>query len=212
MSKLLEYLGFGGGNEGKYPPKDQGRRGVWLAVLAALGAIILIFSWLMGSGQGTGDPSRQTQQQESKVTAAPDQTVSGMTAEEEQLGRKLCEMLRQVEGAGRVEVSVRLSGTTRSEYAVNNNTGKKTTQEKDQGGGTRTTTEDTGSSQLVMNRNGSGGEQPVVERETAPQIAGVLVVADGASDARVKAKLYEATRVAVGAEPQKILVLPMERR
>ena len=212
MSKLLEYLGFGGGNESKYPSKDQGRRGIWLAVPAALGAAILIFSGVIGSVLGTGESTRQTQQQESKVNAAPDQAVSGMTAEEEQLGKKLCEMLRQVEGAGRVEVSVRLSGTTRSEYAINNTTGKKTTQEKDQGGGTRTTTEDTGSSQLVMNRNGSGGEQPVVEREIAPQIAGVLVVADGASDAGVKAKLYEATRVAVGVEPQKILVLPMERR
>ncbi|NLJ75776.1 MAG: hypothetical protein GX325_00745, partial [Peptococcaceae bacterium] len=52
----------------------------------------------------------------------------------------------------------------------------------------------------------------VIERQEAPHIAGVLVVAEGAVDARVKAKLYEATRVAVGVEPQRILVLPMERR
>lgn len=212
MSKLLEYLGFGKGNENKFPAKEQGRRGIWLVILAALGVAILIFSALIGSGQDTRRPAGQTPQQESNVNAAPEQARSEMTAEEEQLGSKLCEMLRRVEGAGRVEVSVRLSGTTRSEYAVNGTTGKKTTEEKDQGGGTRTTTEDTGSSQLVMNRNGSGSEQPVVERQTAPQIAGVLVVADGAGDARVKAKLYEATRVAVGVEPQKILVLPMERR
>jgi stage III sporulation protein AG len=38
------------------------------------------------------------------------------------------------------------------------------------------------------------------------------VVAEGASEARVKAKLFEATRVALGIEPQKIMVLPMERR
>lgn len=211
MSKLLEYLSFSGGKESKFPPKDQGRRGLWLIVLAVLGVTILIFSGVTGSLWDTGKSTGQIPQQDSSATAVPNQAGSGMTAEEEQLGQKLCEMLRQVEGAGRVEVSVRLSSTTRSEYAVNNTTGKKTTQEKDQGGGTRTTTEDTGSSVLVMNRNGSG-EQPVVERETAPQIAGVLVVADGASDARVKAKLYEATRVAVGVEPQKILVLPMERR
>jgi stage III sporulation protein AG len=212
LSKLLEYLGFSGQNESKFPSKEQGRRGIWLIVLAALGVTILIFSGVISSVQGTGQPTGQTPQQESNVTAVPDQASSGMTAEEEQLGRKLCEMLRQVEGAGRVEVSVRLSGTTRAEYAVNNTTGKKITQEKDQSGGTRTSTEDTDSGVLVMNRSGNGSEQPVVERETAPQIAGVLVVADGASNAKVKAKLYEATRVAVGVEPQKILVLPMERR
>ncbi len=212
MSKLLEFLGFDRRNESKLPAKDPGGRGIWLVVLAALGVAILIFSAVIGPDHDPGYSTGQTPPQESNVNAAPEQARSAMTAEEEQLGSKLCEMLRQVEGAGRVEVSVRLSGTTRSEYAVNDTTGKKLTEEKDQGGGTRTTTEETGSSQLVMNRSGSGGEQPVVERQAAPQIAGVLVVADGAGNARVKAKLYEATRVAVGVEPQKILVLPMERR
>jgi stage III sporulation protein AG len=135
-----------------------------------------------------------------------------MSAEEEKISKKLCEMLRQVEGAGKVEVSVRLSGSTKEEYAVNTTTGKKTTQERDQTGGTRVITEDSSSGQLVMNRSGSGGEQPVVEREAAPQVAGVLVVAEGASEAKVKAKLFEATRVSLGIEPQKIMVLPMERR
>ncbi|MCL6639637.1 MAG: hypothetical protein K6T80_08185, partial [Firmicutes bacterium] len=117
----------------------------------------------------------------------------------------------RVEGAGRVEVSVRLQASTRAEYAVNTTSGKKTTQEKDQSGGSRVITEDTGSGQLVMNRSGQGIEAPVVERETAPQVAGVLVVAEGAGDAAVKAKLFEASRVALGIEPQKILVVPMER-
>jgi stage III sporulation protein AG len=111
-----------------------------------------------------------------------------------------------------VQASVRLSGSAREEYAINTTTGKKTTQERDQTGGTRLTTEDTSSGQLVMNRSGTGGEQPVVERAAAPQVAGVLVVAEGASEARVKAKLFEATRVALGIEPQNIMVLPMERR
>lgn len=212
MSKLFEYLGLGGKNDSKAPAKDQGQRGLWLAALGALGVAIIIFSGVFSGARDTGQTTGQTPPGESSVSAGPEQSGSEMTAEEEQLGKKLREMLSQVEGAGRVEVSVRLSGSTMSEYAVNNTTAKKTTQEKDQSGGTRTTTEDTGSSQMVMNRSGTGGEQPVVERQTAPQIAGVLVVADGAGDAAVKAKLYEATRVAVGVEPHKILVLPMERR
>ena len=95
---------------------------------------------------------------------------------------------------------------------MNTTTGKKTTQERDQTGGTRLTTEDSGSDQLVMNRSENGEERPVVEREVAPQVAGVLVVAEGAGDSRIKARLFEATRVALGVDPQKILVLKMERR
>lgn len=210
MSKLLEYFGFGGKVTEGFFSKEKGRRNLWLAGLAALGVALLILSGTSG-GKSGGSMSTGKQPSQQEAAHVREQPVNGMTAEEDQLGKKLCEMLKQVEGAGRVEVSVRLSGSTRAEYAVNTTTGKKTTQEKDQSGGTRITTEDSGSGQLVMNRNGAGGEQPVVEREVAPQIAGVLVVAEGAGDARVKAKIFEATRVALGVDPQKILVLPMER-
>lgn len=207
MRKVLEFFGFGGQGKNRFPSKDQGRRNLWLAGLAAIGIMLLVFSGLSGGSP----PARQSSQQEKPVPPAQG-VKSNMYLEEEQLGKKLCEMLRQVDGAGQVEVSVRLSGSTRAEYAVNTTTGKKTTQERDQSGGTRLTTEDTGSGQVVMNRNGVGGEEPVVEREVAPQVAGVLVVAEGARDARVRAKLFEAAQVALGIEPQKILVVPMERR
>ena len=207
MRRILEFFGLGG--QKGVPFKEQGRRNLWLAGLAALGVFMLVFSGLVG---GRNTARQQTSLPETSAPLTKSQAKGGMSAEEENLGRKLCEMLKQVEGAGGVEVSVRLSSSTRSEYAVNTTTGKKTTQERDQSGGTRLITEDTGNDQLVMNRNGSGGEQPVVERELAPQVAGVLIVADGAGDSRVRAKLFEATRVALGIEPQKIIVLPMERR
>ncbi|NLI11989.1 hypothetical protein [Pelotomaculum propionicicum] len=206
MRKLLDLFGFGGKSEDGFFAREKNRRNLWLAGLAAVGVALLVLSGINGvKAGGQQDVVQQT-------SPAREHFTGGMTAEEEQLGKKLCEMLRQVEGAGRVEVSVRLSGSTRSEYAVNVTTGKKTTQEKDQAGGTRVTTEDSGSEQLVMNRGGNGGEQPVTEREVAPQIAGVLVVAEGAVDSRVKAKIFAAAQVALGVEPQRILVLPMERR
>jgi len=50
----------------------------------------------------------------------------------------------------------------------------------------------------------------VVQMETASRIAGVLVVARGASNPQVKERLFEAVRVALNVEPHKILVLPGE--
>ncbi|HBC93547.1 MAG TPA: hypothetical protein DCZ10_11805 [Pelotomaculum sp.] len=208
MKRFFDFLRPGGQANNGFPAKDLFRRNLWLAGLAALGIVMLLFS-----GTGRENPAEKTaERSELPAATTSDQAGNGMSAEEEKISKKLCEMLRQVEGAGRVEASVRLSASAREEFAVNTTTGKKTTQEREQAGGTRLTTEDTFSSQLVMNRSGSGGEQPVVEREAAPQVAGVLVVAEGAGEARVKAKLFEATRVALGIEPQKIMVLPMERR
>ncbi|OPX86574.1 MAG: hypothetical protein A4E53_03008 [Pelotomaculum sp. PtaB.Bin104] len=206
MLKLLEFFGFERGKK-SILPTGPNKRNLWLAGLAALGVIMLVYSGFLG-----GKPS-PTQLPGTNIStqSAVEQVKSGMSVEEELLSKKLCEMLKQVEGAGMVEVSVRLLETTQAEYAVNTTTGKKTTQERDQSGGTRTTTEDSGSGQMVMNRNGQE-EKPVVEREIAPRVAGILVVAEGARDSLVKARLFDAARVSMGVEPQKILVLPREGR
>lgn len=207
MQKLLEFFGLGGKRENGLPPKEQGKRNLWLMGLAALGVLLLIISGTRGDSPAANQrPSRETPE-----PAVQEQVKSGISLEEEKLSKRLCELLSKVEGAGRVEVSVRLSSSASVDYAVNTTTSKKTTQEQDQSGDTRLITENTESGQLVMNRSGSGGEQPVVEREMAPRVVGVLVVAEGAGDAFVKARLFEATRVALGIEPQKIAVIPMER-
>ncbi|HAU31614.1 MAG TPA: hypothetical protein DCW46_04990, partial [Desulfotomaculum sp.] len=93
------------------------------------------------------------------------------------------------------------------QYAVNTNSSKKTTEEKDQVGGARSITEYTDSGQLVFTRNGQE-ETPVVEQTESSRVAGVLVVAQGAKDPEIKARLFEAVQVALGIEPQKVLVLP----
>lgn len=194
--------------DGGEPPKKQARLTATLLGVALLGIFFLVAGNL---GGGDKEPAKTGAKTDTAAPAPLEQGSGNMTGEEEILSKKLCEMLKKVEGAGRVEVSVRLFSSTCSEYAVNTTTGKKTTQEKDQSGGSRVITEDSESGQLVMNRSGQGNETPVMEREMAPQLAGVLVVAEGAEDARVKAKLFEASRVALGIEPQKILVVPMER-
>lgn len=206
MHRVLEFLGLR--RDGGEPPKKQARLTATLLGVALLGIFFLVAGNL---GGGDKEPVKTGAKTDTAAPAPLEQGSSSMTGEEEILSKKLCEMLKKVEGAGRVEVSVRLFSSTRSEYAVNTTTGKKTTQEKDQSGGSRVITEDSESGQLVMNRSGQGNETPVMEREMAPQVAGVLVVAEGAEDARVKAKLFEASRVALGIEPQKILVVPMER-
>jgi len=208
MGSILDFLGLRRGGGDGLPAKNIFKRNLWLAGLAVLGILLLLFP---SFNQAKNDEQRPSAADQPAAVSDEQENV-GMSDEEENISKRLCAMLRQVEGAGHVEASVRLASSTREEFALNTTSGKKTTEEKDQAGGTRIITEDTASSQLVMNKNGTNGEQPVVVSETAPQIAGVLVVAEGANDARVKAKLFEATRVALGIEPQNILVLPMERR
>lgn len=178
----------------------------WLAGLMALGALLVMVGSL---GDNKDLPRNSEIAQENNNSPGP-RTESLMAREEESLSGKLQEMLSEIEGAGKVKVTVRLASSSREDYAINTTTGRKTTQEKDQGGGTRTITENTDTNQLVITRDGSG-EVPVVEQEQAARVAGVLVVADGARDPGVKASLFQAVRVALGVEPQKILVLPSKK-
>lgn len=202
MSWLKGLMGDG---EVDGPKKEQAKKIKMLAVGALLGVGLILWG-------STGDDNTQSETpppaRQNAILTQPQNTPEkkAMAAEEEQLAAKIRDMLQQVDGAGEVKVTVRLESSTQTEYAINTSTGKKTTQERDQSGGTRTLTEDTDTGQLVLvTRNGE--ETPVLSREIAPAVAGVLVVAEGANNPVVKTELFRATQVALGVEPQKVIVM-----
>lgn len=198
--KISEIIAAAAGGGGKKHHKAV------LLVLAALGVFLLLLGHLDLGGPRPAVPVN--------AVTAPEPWSSVPTArlqiqsEEEYLARTLEAMLRQISGAGRVDVVIRLEASTTSEYALNQTSGRRVTDEKDPAGTVRVTTEVNDSGQLVVVRGDRGYEMPVVERETAPRVTGVLVVAEGARDPHVKAELFRAVRVALGVEPHRILVLP----
>lgn len=131
---------------------------------------------------------------------------------EKMLEQRLEHILSQVAGAGKVDVSVFLATGTRYEYAINVSANKRIIDEKDQGGGVRLTTEDNLTDQYVLIRGNQTEEKPVIIQENSPEIQGVLVVADGAKNARIKAQLLQAVQVALGLEPHRIQILAREAR
>ena len=204
MSGPNNWLGrLAKGEDGGNPPKNTRKVMLWLAGAIVLGVVLLV----MGS---SGSQSPQPADEKKVEAGDPAQTTqvqkTMMATEEEALAAKLQAMLERIDGSGSVRVTVRLASSARETYAVNTTTGRKTTLEKDQGGGTRTINENSDSNQLVMARN-SRGDSPMVEVETASRVAGVLVVAGGAGNPRVKEMLFDAIRVALDVEPHKILVL-----
>lgn len=190
---------------GEGRPGLPGRRLLWLLAAGALGLVLLVLGNLTG-------PGSQPPTQDGEGSGPRIGPTGQMGQEEEALAASLQGLLAQVAGVGEVRVAVRLEGSTQSDYAVNTTTGNKTTQEKDRNGGSRTTTEVNNNGQIVLVRDGRGQEVPVVEQERAPRVAGVLVVAEGATDPRVKASLFRAVQVALAVEPHKIVILPRERK
>lgn len=206
MSWIKKITGEG---DGDGPKKEQLKRIKMMAAGLIVG-VGLIFWGSLGGDKPANDVTPPPVRENAAPTQTQNQKASQKTAmavEEEHIANKLCEMLKQVEGAGNVRVTVCLESSTETQYAVNSSTGKKTTLEKDQAGGTRTLTEDTDTGQLVL-VNRSGEQIPVMSKEIAPSVAGVLVVAEGATNPRVKAELFRATQVALGIDPHKVIVMP----
>jgi len=204
LKGFKEYLDkfSGGGGSGDYPPKLQKQKLLWLAGIIVLGIVLLLI--------GSNDKQAQTPQPETEIKdlAEPQfHSRSVMDQEEKILAGNLKKILTQIEGAGQLDVTIRLATSRYDRYAVNTTSSRKTTEEKDQVGGTRLINENNDSGQLVLIRSGQE-ETPVVEEARSAQVAGVLVVAQGAKSPEIKARLFKAVQVALGIEPQKILVLP----
>lgn len=188
-------------------------RQFWLMlILFLLGVMLLLLGSCSNDNVGSG-PDNKTSVNNKSLETNKTLTSSNsvMTREEKELAAELRQMLELVSGVGKVDVTVQLASSTHSDYAINTTTGLKTTEEKDQGGGSRQITENTDSRTVVIARGSQGFEEPVITKEMAPDVAGILVVAEGAEVPQVKANLFRAAQVALGVEPHKIIVLPMKR-
>ncbi len=126
------------------------------------------------------------------------------------LERQLKEILTHIYGAGKVEVMLMLQSTEETEPAYNISETKKTTEEEDTQGGIRHITELNTSKQVVVIRDQSGHEKPVVIKKINPRIEGIIIIAEGAGNSIIKEMLTNAAETALNIPAYKIKVLPMK--
>lgn len=121
---------------------------------------------------------------------------------------KLSHTLSQIQGAGNVTVQITTKSSGRKEYAVDKQHTSRTTVEES-ADSTQHTTE-LQEQQNVVQQNRSGAQEALLIEETAPEIAGVLVVASGASDALIQERLLHAVAALMQLPLHQIMVVPGE--
>jgi stage III sporulation protein AG len=173
-------------------------------ILLILG-IVIIGSALMISFGKSGD-SLQTNAVSSTKTAPEPSETTKLISLEKDLENKLQTTLSRMSGVGQVEVTVSLYSGLKSNYARNENITKRTSKETDKASGTRETTEVTENNQLVMP---DGVTQPVMVMEERPEVAGVLVIAEGAKDPVIKENIHIALKTLLDIPAAKITVEAM---
>ncbi|MGI6038320.1 MAG: hypothetical protein ACOYD6_08885 [Limnochordia bacterium] len=124
-----------------------------------------------------------------------------------QLEERLRKILSQMAGVGDVQVLISLDGSRR-EYLADTREEVRRTVETDRSGGQREVIEERRERNHVLARQeGRSGEGPIIVREEGPLIRGVLVVAQGAWDPKIRLQILWAVETALGVPPHKIEVM-----
>ena len=163
------------------------RRLLGLGLCLVLGVMLL--SWSSPDGR-----SRPVEA-ENAAAASLSQNES-----EDRLEDRLEEILCQVKGAGRVRVAVWYSSGAAAVYA----TESQESSERRQG-----ESDDQQSSETKVTV-AAVGDQPVLVRQDAACVRGVLVVAEGAGDPLVRERLYGAVKSLLGLKSTQIAVIEGE--
>lgn len=207
ISKLFKLRGlWGNGEEG------EKRINIFqkLLVLAGIGAAVMIFSSFLTSRQDAV-PLQNTNPpvNEQAVFASKDKSSSDMSMADYEsfYENQLQEILEEVIGIGEVSVMVNLESTEEVIVEKDINVKNQQTKEVDKDRATRDIT-DTSRDEKVVLVQGERGEQPIVVKRVKPKVRGVLVVAKGAENMKVKAWITEAVQKSLHVEPHKISILP----
>ena len=121
---------------------------------------------------------------------------------------KLEYILGQLDGAGQVKVMITKSASMETmvekdqPYTIQMNQGKEEDGSKSQQENREETT--------VFEKDSQGNEKPYITKTLAPQIEGVLVLAQGGDNAVVARNITEAVMALFGIEAHKIKVMKME--
>jgi stage III sporulation protein AG len=173
-----------------------------LIIILAVGiAFILVSDFYRDiniGGAGTQDADK------TNLTAG--QSNIGKTDEVAELENRLVEILSEIQNAGKVSVMITLKSGGEIIPAKDESISDKTTNEKDMEGGTRTINEKNTSDQVVFMNDQGGTSKPLVLKEVNPDIKGVIIVAEGAKDPKVKLQLTEAVQTVLDVPAYRVSV------
>ncbi|MGB7604287.1 MAG: stage III sporulation protein AG [Lutisporaceae bacterium] len=172
-----------------------------LIIILAVGIGFILVSDFYNdlSGGNTEKPSSDT------IGVEENQNIGEVEFVEE-MENQLALILSQIQGAGKVSIMITLKTSTEIITAKDETISDKTTNEKDNEGGTRTINEQNTSDKVVFMNEQGGTSKPLVLKEINPEIKGVIIVAEGAKDARVKLKLTEAVQTVLDVPAYRISV------
>ncbi|MCC2163522.1 stage III sporulation protein AG [Brotaphodocola catenula] len=163
---------------------------------------------------GAGGTGRDTNLAGSPVgaTSEDDLTVSSVSSGsvtrtyEQQLETRVKNILKNVDGVGKVDVMIALYSSSEKVIRSDTNSSGSLTEEADSSGGTRRSESSAYSTTTIM-EDSNGNSTPVIEKEVYPEISGIVISAEGGDDPKVRSEISTAMEALFGLPAHKIKVL-----
>ena len=176
----------------KMPRKNR------LVLLLLAGILLLVIAIPVS------EPSEETLEDTQSTQSATMQETGDY---EEYLEKKTARALEDVEGVGEVTVMITLKSDGQKIIEKDQSSSAQTTEEADSGGGTRSVEDQSSDKTSIYEQTADGASTPYVSKELAPEVEGVVVIADGGDDAVVARNITEAVQALFGVEAHKIKIM-----
>lgn len=188
----------------------QGKVGTLIIILLVVIMIYLVVSYFINVNNITKSENTNSQniaEDKGEKENSKDSEVLNYQDEQE---NDLEDILGKISGVGEVDVAINFESSEVRVPAIDNSSQKSTTEETDSEGGKRVNSQETDGDKIVMSNN-SGGSAPVILRTDKPNVIGVMVVAEGAEDSKIKYEITKAVSSLYAISVDKVNVLPMKK-
>lgn len=178
-------------------------------VLALVGVLLLIIAMPVERTSGKNAPAAG---EESQGAGREFSAETGSTADSygEYWEKRLETALSQMEGVGKAKVMITLEDSGETIVEKDTPLQSSNTEEKDSGGGVRKIRDYSSTETTVFYTDDNGKQMPYVVREATPRVTGVVVIAQGAGNAKVKEQITRLLQALFDVEAHKVIVVKMK--
>ena len=174
------------------------KRSDWL-ILVLAGILIMIIAL-------PTDTKGKKQAEETKENLSKE--TDTMEASKDEIERKLEAILEKIDGAGEVKVMITYQDSGTQVVEKDKNTSANSVEESDSTGGVRSTKEQQLQESTVYDE-ADAGNTPFVSKELLPKVEGILIVASGGDNQKVKQNISEAVLALFQVEAHRIKIVKM---
>ncbi|MBQ8762226.1 MAG: hypothetical protein IJZ26_02835 [Clostridia bacterium] len=161
-------------------------------IAVAVLAVLIMLVWFIDWGSTSNKTNNQVVSSSNSVTDYA-----------KELERRLEEALSDIDGAGKITVMITLDGAKEVILASSTDEKKSSTTTTSSGGTINDTETLTSNSEpIIITENGTSS--PIILKEIMPPIKGVVVIAEGAGNVRVKLDLLKAVQALLSVSSNQV--------